>query len=835
MLKRLRFSLFALSLIFSQTLFAQTANEFNQRIRTAVNSRDYAAAIIELKNFEQQDKRVFALNNYDYLLARTAEKQGDFALAAASYEVVVKRNSILREYALWHLAQIARASGNLLLEKVYLRQLLTVVPNGLTAKAASARLLRSNFESENFDVVVGGTFQAAASNATSSQSSVQESKTASQTSATPDRETQVYIGQSYQRLGKINEARNVFNAIIKNTPNSTQPDDFALAGVRGLDEIEVGKENFGKIAPQLSDAEHYRRAFVYQFNRDFPLARLHYQAMVDNFPQSPFTPDAMYQIGRGFAQEENFEEAVKWFERVQTEYALQPIARDALSQAASGYSRLNKPKEAVNRYKLFIEKYADAPNLERAYLNIVDIKRDTGANSEALEWAAKTREVFKGKLPEAIALFAQARIHISQNDWTNALADLNELQNLSDLGGTRVPGGTNKAEVDFLRGFSLENLGRYNEATEVYLSIPDGRNEYYGWRATERLRAMAADEKSAQFLKAKFGELNSVAAQATTNESAENIRQAAQSAIRLTTDEIAKNQLIEIIRKAYALLPAYQKIPNGALLDFGRKEILTEAKPVQMAYHQTLADELLFLDLYDEAAPEFEASLGESSGVQPTASSKSQISNPKLAYTLAVFYNRGDWANRAVAYAEPLWRNVPADYQIELIPREQILLLYPAPYADSLLKYSAAPRSLDPRFTLSIMRQESRFRADVKSYAAARGLMQFISTTSDKLADELAVTNFRQDDLYNPPTAIVFGSQYLANLFRQFPNQPPAVAAAYNGGESNVARWLARAKSAELDRYVPEILFTQSKDYVYRVMANYRVYQIFYDERLTEK
>ncbi len=95
--------------------------------------------------------------------------------------------------------------------------------------------------------------------------------------------------------------------------------------------------------------------------------------------------------------------------------------------------------------------------------------------------------------------------YIAQNDWQNALNDLNNLQNLADLGGTRVPGGTNKAEIVFLKGFALENLNRYAEAIDVYLSIPDGRNEYYGWRATERLKALARDEKAQFFTVAKIG------------------------------------------------------------------------------------------------------------------------------------------------------------------------------------------------------------------------------------------------------------------------------------------------------------------------------------------
>ena len=161
-------------------------------------------------------------------------------------------------------------------------------------------------------------------------------------------------------------------------------------------------------------------------------------------------------------------------------------------------------------------------------------------------------------------------------------------------------------------------------------------------------------------------------------------------------------------------------------------------------------------------------------------------------------------------------------------------MLYPTPYVESLIK-SGPPHGVDPRFVLSIMRQESRYRASVKSNAAARGLMQFISDTSNKIADELGQKNFDQDQLYDPATAVLFGSQYLADLFKIFPAQAPAVAASYNGGDDNMKRWLARSKSDQADRYVPEVIFSQSKDYVYKVMANYRIYQMMYDENLKKK
>jgi soluble lytic murein transglycosylase len=133
------------------------------------------------------------------------------------------------------------------------------------------------------------------------------------------------------------------------------------------------------------------------------------------------------------------------------------------------------------------------------------------------------------------------------------------------------------------------------------------------------------------------------------------------------------------------------------------------------------------------------------------------------------------------------------------------------------------------------MRQESRYRADVKSSAAARGLMQFIPSTAEQIAAQLNLADFTQEDLYDAPTAVLFGSQYLSNIFREFPQQPQAVAAAYNGGEANMTRWLVRARSTDPDRYVSEIQFSQSKDYVFKVLANYRIYQLLYDEQLRRR
>jgi soluble lytic murein transglycosylase len=68
-----------------------------------------------------------------------------------------------------------------------------------------------------------------------------------------------------------------------------------------------------------------------------------------------------------------------------------------------------------------------------------------------------------------------------------------------------------------------------------------------------------------------------------------------------------------------------------------------------------------------------------------------------------------------------------------------------------------------------------------------------------------------------------------------FPGLHEAVAASYNGGEDNVARWVVRAVHKDPGIFTSEVGFNESKDYVNRVMANYRAYKILYTEDLSPR
>jgi soluble lytic murein transglycosylase len=159
---------------------------------------------------------------------------------------------------------------------------------------------------------------------------------------------------------------------------------------------------------------------------------------------------------------------------------------------------------------------------------------------------------------------------------------------------------------------------------------------------------------------------------------------------------------------------------------------------------------------------------------------------------------------------------------------------YPAPYRQTIIS-TANARKLDPRFILALIRQESVFRPLAKSPAGARGLLQLTIDAAQKYASNAGMNPVEESQLYQPETSIRLGGEYLAELSAMFPNLPEAVAASYNGGEDNVARWVKRAKQNDPGVFTSEVGFDETKAYVQKVMNNYRVYKQLYTADLMRK
>ncbi len=154
-------------------------------------------------------------------------------------------------------------------------------------------------------------------------------------------------------------------------------------------------------------------------------------------------------------------------------------------------------------------------------------------------------------------------------------------------------------------------------------------------------------------------------------------------------------------------------------------------------------------------------------------------------------------------------------------PRELYKVLYPGRYLHSI-RTEAGNNGLDPALVLAVMRQESRFVANARSRAGARGLMQIMPKTGRRL---MGAKKFRADTLYHPGTSIRYGTKFLARLLEQYQGSLVRALGAYNAGPRRMNSWLKSDRCRQDDDFlVEDINIAETREYIKRVLEGYYIY-----------
>lgn len=238
----------------------------------------------------------------------------------------------------------------------------------------------------------------------------------------------------------------------------------------------------------------------------------------------------------------------------------------------------------------------------------------------------------------------------------------------------------------------------------------------------------------------------------------------------------------------------------------GQKEMLRAEK----------SDDLSTVGLFDWAIDE----LNEARTTAPRS--------PKINLALARFYRyKGDNVNALLALA----KSYPDYSQMfpEEMSREEWEIFYPLiNWAD--IKYWSGQRKLDPYQVAGLIRQESVFDPRARSGANAYGLMQLLVPTAQTVARKYgsSTSNVTSDLLFQPPLNIELGTAFMRDQLDKF-GRIEYMAVAYNAGPGRVPQWRATLP-IEIDEFVEEIPFKETKGYVQGVIRNAAQYRRLYDD-----
>lgn len=141
-----------------------------------------------------------------------------------------------------------------------------------------------------------------------------------------------------------------------------------------------------------------------------------------------------------------------------------------------------------------------------------------------------------------------------------------------------------------------------------------------------------------------------------------------------------------------------------------------------------------------------------------------------------------------------------------------------------------AARFAPQEVILGLSRQESEFNPRAFSSAGARGLMQLIPTTAQLTAKRAGLRYNRAALLDDPSYNMIIGSAHLSQLFNKYNGSRIMTYVAYNAGPNRVDQWMERygdPRSPSVDPidWIEQIPFTETRNYVQRVLENTQVYR----------
>lgn len=182
----------------------------------------------------------------------------------------------------------------------------------------------------------------------------------------------------------------------------------------------------------------------------------------------------------------------------------------------------------------------------------------------------------------------------------------------------------------------------------------------------------------------------------------------------------------------------------------------------------------------------------------------------KQLLAAAEFAQRKKWYDLAI---------ITADKTTET---HDFALRYPTPYRD-LIKSATSEQALDEAWVYGITRQESRFMHYAKSGVGASGLMQLMPATAKWAASRAGISGYHNAMIHELDTNIALGTYYMSYTKELMNGQEAMATAAYNAGPSRAKKWAATIP-LEGAIYLETIPFSETRNYVQRVMANAHLY-----------
>jgi TolA-binding protein len=233
----------------------------------------------------------------------------------------------------------------------------------------------------------------------------------------------------------------------------------------------------------------YQRAMILQILNQPLEAKKSLQIIVNQFPNSLYYDQALYQQGLIDIETGSYAVATTSFSKLINEKSNSSLIPDALLKRALANKNINNSSAAVNDYKMIIDNYPNHPNASNALFGLQEILLNEGKEADLKAYMEKYSQANPNSQTTEKLYFENAKTAYFNQNYASAV-------NLFNLYLTNFPKSANSFDAKFYMGESFFRMADLNNSLRYHQEVVQEKRSSFLARSARRSADLNLERKS---------------------------------------------------------------------------------------------------------------------------------------------------------------------------------------------------------------------------------------------------------------------------------------------------------------------------------------------------
>ena len=243
------------------------------------------------------------------------------------------------------------------------------------------------------------------------------------------------------------------------------------------------------IAPSMADYALYQKAFTQGLTARYTdkIGTLTY--LIENYPQSDYLDDALYEKGRAYIQLDKGDQAIHVFEQLTTQFPQSQYAPKAGNEIALIHYQNNRINAAIKAYKMVIINYSGSEQANVAMRDLKNLYVEENMVDSYVDFATQTKGMVTVDVNERDSLtYKAAELAYTRGEDKKAIDSFSKYLSQFNNGAYII-------DAKYYLGCLYYKQNDYDQARYYLQQVAERRNSKYCEEATRMVADIAYSHK----------------------------------------------------------------------------------------------------------------------------------------------------------------------------------------------------------------------------------------------------------------------------------------------------------------------------------------------------